>query len=190
MVCVHFYLLCITGCHTDSQQLGTEVKGVMGETAKKRGEAEGRDNPADNPAPRKHNGSRTKRANWTPEEAREYGAKGGRIGGVRSGESKRRKKLYRERAQAILDAMATPKMQQQIAKVLGESGEDDTVYDAVVARLVAKALKGDVAASRELTRMAEGIDSAKRQDGPNQSDGLSDALRGIAAGIDAARQDC
>lgn len=75
----------------------------------------------------------------TKSEARERGIKGG----IASGKSRRRKKAMKERLREALDcAVVNPKVKKMIRRV-GMEEEDSDNWDAVVASIVAGALRGD-----------------------------------------------
>lgn len=140
------------------------------------------DRPEDSPEKKP---GKKKRANWTLEECREFGRKGA----LRSAEVKREKRLFRERAQAILEMDVTPKMRKRMEREIGEAPEGSTVYEAAIAALVHRGAKGDVSAIREIQAIAEKADGTRVRDRPDQTDGLTAALRGLAAGLDAVRQE-
>lgn len=62
-------------------------------------------------------------------------AKNGRLGGIKSGESKRRMKTFREELQALLEA-----------EIKNTKGESTTVQTNINSALILKAAKGDVRA--------------------------------------------
>ena len=62
-------------------------------------------------------------------------AKNGRLGGIKSGESKRRMKTFREELQALLEA-----------EIKNAKGESTTVQTNINSALILKAAKGDVRA--------------------------------------------
>lgn len=126
-----------------------------------------------------------KHPNWTREECREMG----RRGAAKTNEIRRQKKLFRERAQAILEMDVTPKMRKRMEREIGGAPEGSTVYEAAIAALVHRGAKGDVGAIREIQAIAEKADGTRVRDRPDQTDGLTAALRGLAAGLDAARQE-
>lgn len=72
----------------------------------------------------------------SPEEARAYGAKGGKA----SGESRRRMKTFREVARAILDS---PETDPDVLELLRLIGLEGTKRDALTLAQITKAGKGD-----------------------------------------------
>lgn len=122
---------------------------------------------------------------WTKEEAAKWGAVGGRKAGV----TKRRKKLYREMADAIISGKANKKIDEKTRKLLGDESPDTvTYYDATVAKLVSKACKGDTAAMKLLLDLAGEIDKSKAVSTEEQGDALSDALKEIGRALDQGKE--
>jgi hypothetical protein len=109
----------------------------------------------------------------TASEARELGRKGG----IASGEARRKKKTCAEIAMRVVNSELDPASRAKVEKVTGPLGDDeDTLYAAALAQVVAKAVKGDLKAFRELQNVIEKAQGAsavqQREDDP-----LSSALR-------------
>lgn len=116
---------------------------------------------------------------FSPSEAREYGRKGA----AASAASRRKKKACAEIAMRIINSELSASDRAKIEKVTGPLEDDeDTLYAAAVAQMVAKAIKGDVRAFHELQgvveRMVGGFAQQERED-----DALSAALKEIGAGL-------
>lgn len=110
---------------------------------------------------------------FTPTEAREYGRKGA----AASAESRRKKKAFADIALRVLNSELDPKTKATVEKVTGELGDDEsTLYAAALAQMVAKAVKGDVRAFREIQNVVEraqgGFAHQERED-----DALSKSLK-------------
>lgn len=110
---------------------------------------------------------------FTPSEAREYGRKGA----AASAEARRKKKACAEIAMRVIQSELSASDRAKVEKVTGPLADDeDTLYAAAVAQMVAKAVKGDVRAFHELQgvveRMGGGFAQQERED-----DALTAALR-------------
>lgn len=110
---------------------------------------------------------------FTPTEAREYGRKGA----AASAEARRKKKACAEIAMRVIQSELSASDRARVEKVTGPLADDeDTLYAAAVAQMVAKAVKGDVRAFHELQgvveRMGGGFAQQERED-----DALTAALR-------------
>lgn len=110
---------------------------------------------------------------FTPNEAREYGRKGA----AASAEARRKKKACAEIAMRVIQSELSASDRAKVEKVTGPLADDeDTLYAAAVAQMVAKAVKGDVRAFHELQgvveRMGGGFARQERED-----DALTAALR-------------
>lgn len=109
----------------------------------------------------------------TTEEAREIGRKGG----LASVAARRKKKACAEIAMRIISSELSADMRADVEEITGELQDDEaTLYAAALAQVVAKAVKGDVKAFRELQNV---IDKAN---GPvaahdREDDALSAALK-------------
>ena len=109
----------------------------------------------------------------TSDEAREIGRKGG----IASGEARRKKKACAEIAMRVIGSELSGADRAKVEKVTGPLGDDEaTLYAAALAQVVAKAVKGDLKAFRELQNVIEKAQGAsavqQREDDP-----LSSALR-------------
>lgn len=85
----------------------------------------------------------------TPEERREYG----RQGGIKSGETKRRKKAMKETLEVLLSMpMKNGKISdiEEIKNFAGLRGKNISVQEALVISMIQKAMKGDVKAAEFL----------------------------------------
>lgn len=124
--------------------------------------------------------------NWTREERIENGRKGAAV----TNEKKRKKRMYRDMADAILRTKAPSKMKAKAKAVLGDDAEEVvTLFEVIVGRLAVKAIKGDVSAAKELIALSGRIDdgsNASRDNGP--VDDLSAALRDLAHTMDQQAQ--
>ena len=128
-------------------------------------------------------GSANFRRDFTPEELRENGRKGG----IASGVAKRKQKTFRESIKAIL-ALQTPDPEKQAQ--LEELGIDATILNAINMAVSGKAAAGDVEAARYLRDTAgekprEGLELGNLDDKPLASLDMSkltdEQLRIIAA---------
>lgn len=98
----------------------------------------------------------------TPEERAECG----RLGGIKSGETKRRKKAMKEALEVLLSMPLDNKAVSDLEKVKGFKmlkGKNVTVQDAILIAQVQKALKGDRGAA-EYIRDTAGQRPADKQD--------------------------
>lgn len=111
----------------------------------------------------------------TTSKAREIG----RLGGIASGEAKRKKKSCAEIAMRIIQSELDPATRAKVEKITGPLGDDeDTLYAAALAQVVTKAVKGDLKAFRELQNVVErGNGGFAMQE--REEDALSAALRGL-----------
>ena len=73
---------------------------------------------------------------FTSEQSREEASKNGRIGGIKSGESRRAKKTMKE----MLDYLLEKEIENQ------KTGEKVTCREAMLSSMIKKAIKGDVKA--------------------------------------------
>ena len=109
----------------------------------------------------------------TTEEAREIGRKGG----LASAAARRKKKACAEIAMRIISSELSATDRAKVEKVTGELQDDEaTLYAAALAQVVAKAVKGDLKAFRELQNVVD------RAQGPvashdREDDALSAALK-------------
>ena len=85
----------------------------------------------------------------------------GRKGGIASGISKRRKRTEKELAMMILDAAVSDDDDRHELESFGIEGEDATYYALMLARLIQKALNGDVQAIKEYRNIIETDNAAK-----------------------------
>lgn len=114
----------------------------------------------------------------TEDEAREKGRKGG----IASGKARRRKASLMKCARRVLEAPMQPSMRKTIEKMTGELGEDeDMLLTATVAAITNKALKGDVAAFRELKDIMGQMEGTYR--GEEYEDDLSRSLRELGESL-------
>ena len=90
-----------------------------------------------------------KQSERSPQEAREMGRKGG----IKSGESRRRKKTMREALELLMYKTELPEQTKQMLKAEGVN-EDDFNHQMVITRsLIAKAESGDVQAYNAICAM-------------------------------------
>lgn len=85
-------------------------------------------------------------ANMTPEQRAEYG----RIGGIKSGETKRRKKALKETLEVFLNMKLKPGKEANIEEIkdfASIKGKNISVQDAMAIAQIQKALKGDTTAA-------------------------------------------
>lgn len=85
----------------------------------------------------------------------------GRKGGIASGIAKRRKRTEKELAMMILDAAVSDDDDRHELESFGIEGEDATYYALMLARLIQKALNGDVQAIKEYRNIIETDNAAK-----------------------------
>ena len=79
----------------------------------------------------------------------EVAVENGRKGGLKSGETKRRKKEMRERLEILLSMTISKGKEIDIEKIKGFGelkGKNITVEDAILVAMIQKALKGDISA--------------------------------------------
>ena len=116
---------------------------------------------------------------WNPNEAREAG----RIGGVASGEARRKRKACAEIAMRVIASELSGKDRAKVEAVTGKLDDDEaTLYAAAFAQVVAKAIKGDVHAFRamqEVIDKAQGGNLAQER----EEDALSAALKEIGSNL-------
>lgn len=84
-----------------------------------------------------------------------------RKGGIASGIAKRRKRTEKELAMMILDAAVSDDDDRHELESFGIEGEDATYYALMLARLIQKALNGDVQAIKEYRNIIETDNAAK-----------------------------
>lgn len=114
---------------------------------------------------------------FTSDQSREEAQKNGRRGGIASGEARRKKKTCADIAMRVISSELDAKTRSTVEKVTGPLGDDEsTLYAAAIAQVVAKAVKGDMRAFRELQNVVErangGFVEQEREDDP-----LTKALR-------------
>ena len=85
----------------------------------------------------------------------------GRKGGIASGIAKRKKRTEKELAMMILDAAVSDDDDRHELESFGIEGEDATYYALMLARLIQKALNGDVQAIKEYRNIIETDNAAK-----------------------------
>lgn len=111
-------------------------------------------------------------------EARESGRKGG----IASGKARRRKASLMKCARRVLESPMTPSLRKSIEKMTGELGDDeDMLLTATVAAITNKALKGDVAAFRELKDIMGQMEGTYQ--GEEYEDDLSRSLRELGESL-------
>lgn len=111
-------------------------------------------------------------------EAREAGRKGG----IASGKARRRKASLMKCARRVLESPMQPSMRKSIEKMTGELGEDeDMLLTATVAAITNRALKGDVAAFREIKDIVGQMEGTYR--GEEYEDDLSRSLRELGESL-------
>ena len=108
---------------------------------------------------------------FTSDQSREEAQKNGRRGGIASGEARRRKKTCADIAMRVISSELDAKTRSTVEKVTGPLGDDEsTLYAAAIAKVVAKAVKGDMRAFRELQNVVErasgGFAEQEREDDP------------------------
>ena len=87
---------------------------------------------------------------FTSDQSPEEASKNGRKGGIKSGETRRRKKEMKERLQILLSMSIKDGKGADVEKIksFGDlKGKNITVEDAILIAIIHKALKGDVQAS-------------------------------------------
>ncbi len=100
----------------------------------------------------------------------EEAARNGQNGGIASGKSRRRKKAMKERLREALDcAVVNPKVKKMIRQV-GMGEEDSNNWDAVVASIVAGALRGDPRYARLLMELIGETGEEKRAERADKRD--------------------
>lgn len=120
---------------------------------------------------------------FTSDQSREEAAKNGRKGGLALGEANRKKKACAEIAMRVIQSELSASDRAKVEKVTGPLADDeDTLYAAAVAQMVAKAVKGDVRAFHELQGVVERIGGGFAQQ-EREDDALSAALKEIGAGL-------
>lgn len=90
-------------------------------------------------------------------EAVENGKKGGKASGI----AKRKKRTEKELAMMILEAAVADDDDRHELESFGIMGEDATYYALMLARLIQKALNGDVQAIKEYRNIIETDNAAK-----------------------------
>ena len=85
----------------------------------------------------------------------------GRKGGIASGIAKRKRRSEKELAMMILEAAVKDDDDKHELEGFGITGEDATYYALILARLVEKALSGDVQAIKEFRNIVETDNAAK-----------------------------
>lgn len=114
---------------------------------------------------------------FTPEEAREYGRKGG----IASGKAKRKKASLMKCAQRVLEAEVPEKLKKGLKSIAGEvEDENDTLFTMAVAAMVKESINGNAKAFHELLAIANTLEGYITEDDTNE-DELSRSLREIAA---------
>lgn len=115
----------------------------------------------------------------TTSKAREIG----RLGGIASGEAKRKKKTCIEIAMRVIQSEMDGKTRATVEKVTGPLGDDEsTLYAAALAQMVAKAVKGDVRAFREIQNVVEKAEGGHAQT-EREEDPLSRSLRELGESL-------
>ena len=115
----------------------------------------------------------------TTSKAREIG----RLGGIASGEAKRKKKACTEIAMRVIQSEMDPKTRATVEKVTGPLGDDEsTLYAAALAQMVAKAVKGDVRAFREIQNVIDRAEGGHAQT-EREEDALSKSLRELGESL-------
>ena len=115
----------------------------------------------------------------TTSKAREIG----RLGGIASGEAKRKKKACAEIAMRVIQSEMDPKTRATVEKVTGPLGDDEsTLYAAALAQMVAKAVKGDVRAFREIQNVIDRAEGGHAQT-EREEDPLSKSLRELGESL-------
>lgn len=79
----------------------------------------------------------------TPEQAREYGKKGGEM----SAQSYKRRKAFKEVFATLLDMKVTPEQAKKLDRIVQEINKDISVAEAIAIAQVHKAIRGDTPAA-------------------------------------------
>lgn len=90
-------------------------------------------------------------------QSREEAAKNGRLGGIKSGESRRKKRDARQAAQRLLSMDAKGRMRENLVELGYDKVDDDDGIqniDVLVARLLVQAASGNLNASKQLLQIA------------------------------------
>lgn len=98
---------------------------------------------------------------FTSSQSREKAVENGRKGGIASGIAKRKKRSEKELALMILEAAVKDDDDKHELEGFGITGEDATYYALMLARLIEKALSGDVQAIKEFRNIIETDNAAK-----------------------------
>lgn len=110
-------------------------------------------------------------------------AANGRKGAYAANKIRRKKKAYQEIAMRVLNSSLDPTSRKKVEKITGElENDENTLYAAALAQMVAKAVQGDTRAFREIQNVIEkaqgGAEVMEREDDP-----LSDALKQIGESL-------
>lgn len=109
----------------------------------------------------------------------------GRLGGIKSGEAKRKKKSERERLQLLLELpLKDGKLidMDKLKSFKGLSGQNITVADAIAATQIQKALKGDRESARLIYSLMGQLGLPPEAEAEEVADdGFIEALKGTAA---------
>lgn len=92
----------------------------------------------------------------TPEQAREYGKRGG----IASQKATKRRKMWKDIISAMLESPATEADKKQIRKqfnLSAEEAKDLTVSDTIMAKLITKTRKGDLKTVELVGKIAKQI---------------------------------
>ena len=88
--------------------------------------------------------------------SKEEASENGRKGGIKSGETRRKRKLMRENLELLLTLKVKDKKMQQIMKALGIEDEEMTNQMARQVSMLNQSLKGNVQAYKELRDTIDG----------------------------------
>lgn len=121
--------------------------------------------------------------NLKPVRTKEEARARGRNGGIASGKARAKKKTCAEIAMRVINSELDPKTRATVEKVTGQLGDDEsTLYAAALAQMVAKAVKGDVRAFREIQNVIDraegGFAHQERED-----DALSKSLKELGESL-------
>lgn len=120
---------------------------------------------------------------YTSDQSREEAQKNGRKGGIASGIAKRKKKSCMEIAMRVIQSEMDGKTRATVEKVTGQLGDDEsTLYAAALAQMVAKAVKGDVRAFREIQNVIDKAEGGHAQT-EREEDPLSKSLRELGESL-------
>lgn len=83
-----------------------------------------------------------------PVRSKDEARRRGKVGGIKSGESRRRKRDMRETFSALLDMPLSPGKLSDAKTISGLTGKNVTVAQAIALQMTRKAMEGDVRAAQ------------------------------------------